>query len=306
MNDLNTNNDQYDNLLWPLLNWLQAGKKVAIATLISISGGSPRPVGAQLLVTENDCIGAISSGCVEADIILAAREVIASEQVRQQQYGAGSPYIDLTLPCGSSISVVLSLAPSLEQVAMLCDHHTMRREARLTLDITSGQWLEYNDQHAADEKYFICRYQVAKRLVVIGKGAILAHVEQIAASSGLEVICYSPDYTVDSANKVAMANTQDFNPVALDSATAVLLLFHDHDWEAPVLKQILVTDVCYIGAIGSLNSHYHRVNELRASGFTDTQCAKITSPAGLIKGTRHPQHIALSMVAEALQKLCSV
>jgi xanthine dehydrogenase accessory factor len=231
--------------------------------------------------------------------------VIASGQVRQHNYGAASPYLDLTLPCGSSICVSLNLAPPRELVTKLCEQLDARNEARLTLKITSGQWLKYHEGHVDQASYFVCRYQVPKRLVVIGKGAILEHVIQIGAASGLEVLCYSPDYIASTANRIALASAQHFNPEDLDSATAVLLLFHDHDWETPILKKVLEYPVCYIGALGSFNSHQQRISELRSSGYTEADWNKITSPAGLIKGTRHPQHIALSMVAEAMEKLCN-
>ncbi len=298
-------NDDYDNLLPSLLTWLKAGKKVAIATLVEISGGSPRPVGSQLLVSDTgETLGAISSGCVEADIALAAQDVITNGQVRHYNYGADSPFIDLTLPCGSSIKIVVNIAPSIEWVDLLCQQLQQRKARSITLDLHSGQWLESTKEHNNDKAYFVCHYLPQKRLVAIGKGVILEHVIQIAAASGLEVHAYSPDYLENNENQHRLTSPQSFEPTILDSATAVLVLFHDHDWEPLILQKLLKSNVSYIGVLGSFSSHQQRNIALQSLGCSEQECQRITSPAGLIKGTRHPQHIALSMVAEAVSKLC--
>lgn len=297
-------NDQYDNLLPTLLAWLKSGKKVAIATLLNISGGSPRPIGAQLLISDSgESLGAISSGCVEADIILAAREVITTGNNRQYSYGADSPFIDLVLPCGSSINITINMAPPVELVAGLCLQLQQRQNASLTLDLNTGNWLTHKSQHDRDIGYFVSQYQPVKRLVAIGKGVILEHVMQIAQVSGLEVASFSPDFTESTENKTQLKTAQDFKPMPLDSATAVLVLFHDHDWEPIILKRLINSEASYIGALGSVNSHQNRLRVLEELGCSIQECQKITSPAGLIKGTRHPQQIALSMVAQAMDKL---
>jgi xanthine dehydrogenase accessory factor len=341
-------NDQYDNLLPVLCDWLNAGKKVAIATLIEISGGSPRPVGAQLLVNdEGGYVGAISSGCVEADIILAASEVLKTGDSRHYNYGANSPFMDLTLPCGSSIKIIVNMAPPIAVVTRLCEQLSHRNTASITLDLSSGQWIaegidpidsnsfkqKSNDQSlvkglvactdskSSDSKgwvsknrasqfntfqYFVCNYLPAKRLIAVGKGVILTHVIEMAAASGLEVLSYSPDYLENTISKTVLNKPEDFNTGLLDSNTAVLVLFHDHDWEPVIFKKLLKSNASYIGALGSLKSHQQRIDSLQALGCSVEDCKKITSPAGLIQGTRHPQHIALSMVAQAVNELCSV
>lgn len=49
-----------------------AGKRFALATIVATDGG-PRPVGAQMVVTEGDSWGFLSGGCIEADVALHAR-----------------------------------------------------------------------------------------------------------------------------------------------------------------------------------------------------------------------------------------
>ena len=59
----------------------RAGRPFALATVVRTLGSTPQVVGAKLLVTTSDehgrAAGTLGGGCVEADAILAAREVLA-------------------------------------------------------------------------------------------------------------------------------------------------------------------------------------------------------------------------------------
>jgi xanthine dehydrogenase accessory factor len=59
-----------------------AGRRFALATLVRTDGSTPQVVGAKLVVVENDArgkaAGTLGGGCVEADAIDAAREVLAT------------------------------------------------------------------------------------------------------------------------------------------------------------------------------------------------------------------------------------
>ncbi|MCK5361967.1 MAG: XdhC family protein [Gammaproteobacteria bacterium] len=53
-------------VLTMVLAWLEAGRKVALATVVETSGFSPRPVGSNLVVaTDGAFAGSVSGGCVE-------------------------------------------------------------------------------------------------------------------------------------------------------------------------------------------------------------------------------------------------
>src|SRR3546814_4936483 len=69
------------------------GLSFALATIVAADGG-PRPVGAQMVVTETDSWGFLSGGCIESDVARNGREVIRDGRVRTLVYGKGSPFID--------------------------------------------------------------------------------------------------------------------------------------------------------------------------------------------------------------------
>jgi len=88
--------------------------------------------------------------------------------------------------------------------------------------------------------------------------------------------------------------------LAADPWTAVLLLFHDHEWEHALLEWALSTPAFYIGAQGGAPARIERLTRLRAGGLGDEQLERINSPVGLIPRARDPQVLALSVLAEVV------
>lgn len=60
-----------------------AGRRAALATLVKVEGSSYRRAGARMLISEDGTLaGGISGGCLEADVIEIARQVIAADEPR--------------------------------------------------------------------------------------------------------------------------------------------------------------------------------------------------------------------------------
>ena len=89
--------------------WLDEGRQVALATVIETWGAAPVPVGGQLVIdAEGGFAGSVSGGCVEAEVIARAPEVLASGQPQRLEFGVSDETaIGLGLPCGGSIQVYL-------------------------------------------------------------------------------------------------------------------------------------------------------------------------------------------------------
>ena len=67
-----------DEILQTALEWHAQNGKVAIATVVETWGSAPRPVGSQLVVGgDSRFVGSVSGGCIEADIVTEALDVIA-------------------------------------------------------------------------------------------------------------------------------------------------------------------------------------------------------------------------------------
>ncbi|MFU1478401.1 XdhC family protein [Roseovarius sp. C7] len=82
----------------------------------------------------------------------------------------------------------------------------------------------------------------------------------------------------------------------------MLLFFHDHDWEPPILMASLQSKAFYIGAQGSRRARQLRNLELQMAGATAEELQRIKGPIGLIPSVRDPRSLAVSVLAEVLKE----
>ena len=87
--------------------WKQAGKGVALATVVSTWGSSPRPVGSQLAIDgEGNFIGSVSGGCIEGAVVHEALAAIGDGKPRLLDFGVSDEMAwEVGLSCGGKISV---------------------------------------------------------------------------------------------------------------------------------------------------------------------------------------------------------
>ena len=88
-------------------SWRQAGKAVALATVVKTWGSSPRPAGAKLAVAEDGAfVGSVSGGCVEGAVIGEALEAIRDGRPRLLDFGVSDEQAwDVGLACGGKVEI---------------------------------------------------------------------------------------------------------------------------------------------------------------------------------------------------------
>ena len=86
-----------------------------------------------------------------------------------------------------------------------------------------------------------------------------------------------------------------------DKWTALVLMFHDHDWEYALLEQALKGNAFYIGAMGSIRTHQDRCEMLKDKGVSPEDIARIHGPIGIIPTMRDANLLALSTLAEIVK-----
>ncbi len=87
--------------------WMDAGRMVALATVVETWGSAPRPVGSQVVIDgEGNFHGSVSGGCVEAAVIGEAMEVMGDGEPRLLEFGvADETAWRVGLSCGGRIRV---------------------------------------------------------------------------------------------------------------------------------------------------------------------------------------------------------
>jgi xanthine/CO dehydrogenase XdhC/CoxF family maturation factor len=99
-------NDSED-ILGQAARWRENGKGVAIATVVSTWGSSPRPTGSQLAVdADGNFVGSVSGGCIEGAVIKEAQDAIASGRPRLLDFGVTNEQAwEVGLACGGKVQV---------------------------------------------------------------------------------------------------------------------------------------------------------------------------------------------------------
>lgn len=88
---------------------------------------------------------------------------------------------------------------------------------------------------------------------------------------------------------------------AIDAQTVICVLTHDPKFDIPVLEIALrLTELGYVGAMGSRRTHTDRLDRLRAAGLTEAELGRLHSPIGLDLGGRTPEETAVSVAAEII------
>jgi xanthine/CO dehydrogenase XdhC/CoxF family maturation factor len=96
-----------EDLLDQALEWKTGGQSVAVATVVSTWGSSPRPVGSQLIINgEGQFVGSVSGGCIEGAVVREALEVMENGGTRLLSFGVSHEEAwDVGLACGGKVEV---------------------------------------------------------------------------------------------------------------------------------------------------------------------------------------------------------
>lgn len=255
---------------------------VALATLVEIHGGAARALGSHVVVDgDGRFCGYVSGGCVEAAVAAEALAALSEGRDRLVKFGQDSPFFDIALPCGGGISVAIHLLREVEPLREVLDCLEKRTAAALTishgeLSATCGP-----AKTGWSEERFTISYRPPTRLLISGRAAEVEMLTTLADVSGYDV--------VDGAQ---------LDAGTIDPLTAVVLLHHDLDAEAAVLKAALKSPAFYIGALGSTRTHHVRVTRLADHGFTKLETDRIRAPIGLFGPTRDLTSLSISVLAD--------
>jgi xanthine dehydrogenase accessory factor len=256
----------------------------ALCTIVGIDGSFSRRVGTQLAVgADGSRVGDMADRCLDEELANQALAAIAEGQPRMLRYGQGSPFVDFRLPCGSGLDIWVDPAPDRAELKHCVTQLEARRETAFALKFS-----EDLAPYLLRERHYVPRL----RIVLLGAGAESAALARLAAAQGVELEWR------EAGDGLSLGRPP--SDLTADAWTAVLLLFHDHEWEAPLLDWALGTAAFYIGAQGGAPAREERIERLLAAGHTDADLARIRSPVGLIPAARDPAVLALSVLADVV------
>lgn len=281
-----------------------SGRPFALATIARARGG-PRPVGSQMLVTADDAWGFLSGGCIEDDVARHARDVLRTGKPRWLIYGEGSPFIDMRLPCGGRLEVLVEAVPPFDSaIERLLQCRDRRRVAYWASDgLNRDCWTAgYPEEENLSAARVI--YAPAQRLAVVGTDPFALAIAAMGNWMGWETTLIAP--FGPSANApfglhcIRDRASTAISTIQPDAWTAIALATHDIDIDEEALVAAFDSDAGYIGLLGSRRRLPARLARLRRQNISDRSLARLHTPIGLSIGADNPREIAVAVVAEII------
>lgn len=302
--------DDSASVIGLLRRGLGEGVRGVLLTLVDSVGGSARPIGAQLAVLEDGRFaGYLSGGCLESAIATEALELLHQNKNAVLRFGAGSPYLDIRLPCGGSLDVLVDTKLDDALIERADEHLAARRPFTIVFDPDAPARLEdgATRQTGWHNNGFRRTYPPQLQLVVLGRGLEFEALARLGAAAGYKLRAFAADdqnaqrLTEAGMDCQRLLTPRDPPDLHLDARTAVVLLFHEHEWETAILRQALSAGCLYIGALGSVATHQRRCEALLTHGYTPAEISRIRGPIGLFGPTRDASSLAISVLAELAQ-----
>jgi xanthine dehydrogenase accessory factor len=312
-------------ILPELDRWHARGDRIAVARVVATRRSAPRPVGSKLIVSETgELAGSVSGGCVESEVVEAAREVLAGGEPRLLTFGISDDLaLSVGLPCGGEIDVWLD-EPEAQLLAKLADVARAERRAVFFVDLDDGsqRLVLDGDNDVADElirsghskivelhgrRLFADVFGPPPRLFVYGAVDTADALCAAAKAIGWRTIVadargrFATRERLPHADDILVAWPEEaLAQVAPDHTTAILVLTHDDKFDLPLLAGALATEAYYIGALGSRRNQERRRERLLEAGLDEAELERISGPAGLDIGAHTPAETAVSMLAEIM------
>lgn len=274
-----------------------------LGVVTGVEGSAYRPVGAAMAFGgDGRRVGSLSSGCIDAAVACEAGSAAENGQVRQLRYGRGSPFIDIRLPCGAGLDITLWPATGAAILAEAQHEWAARRAASLLLPrdgIGAARMIGAARAGWTGEGFVLPRIPPL-RIEVFGTGVETMAFAPLAGAAGYDVRVWSPDEAVLLALPGARPLPRADGFPRIDPQTAVVLFFHDHDREMPVLTEALGSNAFWIGAQGSRRAQADRLAALDQAGVAPARARRLQDRIGLIPSARDPQTLAVSVLADVV------
>ena len=282
----------------------------ALVTVCAVEGSSMRNPGTIMGVAQDGSFeGSLSGGCIENAVVAEALETLKVGATRVVRFGAGSPYLDIKLPCGGGLDLHFAPLAGSEFIARCLESEN----ARAPFAIAVGpEEVEHRPAWQPDAFDPVTGDGVfgqwpAPRVQIIGHGAGVEALSTLAHTMGCEVRALTPDERI-----IAALDCQGHTPTLLkrrsqtdilksDPWSAFVFLFHDHDWEIELMERALGLPHFYLGAMGGRKAHAFRSEALLARGVTQEKLDTIKAPIGVFHSSRDPHTLALSTLAEVIR-----
>ena len=147
------------------------------------------------------------------------------------------------------------------------------------------------------------------RLIILGAGHVGKTLTRLARFTGFRVTVI--DDRKEFANQENLPDATDlmvtdferaFEGLAVGKDTFIVVATRGHNHDLDAVKAALGTDAGYIGLLGSRRKKGLLFRSLAESGFSQTDIGRVVIPVGIEIGSVTPEEIAVSIMAQIIQR----
>ncbi len=276
----------------------------ALVTLVEARGSTYRKTGAHLLVQAGGgTLGALSGGCLEAEVAARCAPVLASEVASLELFFDTRRL----LGCDGRISLVVEPLPS-GLTAEVAGIARQRRPATLYTHRPGPDWQPTstrNDQAAI----YAHELLPPLRLLVIGSGPGAIPLLQMAGVLGWQAqhMVLASDPAVrryPAADWRIITDARSLTSGEVDERTVCVVMNHHVGRDSEVLRALWNTPTPYLSLVGSRRRRDSLLEALAFSGESvDLESRTLYAPAGLDLDAESPAEIALEICAQIQQTM---
>ncbi len=238
----------------------RAGRPCAMVVVVGVRGSAPRESGARMLVAGGRIVwGTIGGGNLEHLALARAGELLAAGGARAES---------AEFPLG-------------ERAGQCCG-------GEVTLFFETFPWLR-------------------RRVVVFGAGHVAQALGGLAPWLDADLVLIDPRAAAElhptppseRPYELLLVDAPEAEVEALPSDALVVVMTHDHALDEEIVERALRRGVFpYLGLIGSERKWARFRRRLAARGLTEAELDRVRCPIGLVRGSKAPHAIALSVAAE--------
>ncbi|WP_456847185.1 XdhC family protein [Cellulomonas sp. P5_C6] len=301
-----------------LLARLTAGHRVAVATVVSMSGSGPTVVGTSMAVDDaGEVIGSVAGGCVEGALHELCTSVLRGAAPGVQEYGVtDEDAFAVGLTCGGVLRVhARELGPAdlppLSAAARGADAVVVTPldgplPARLPPRPDRSGLLRVMGPEGGVE-VFVEVAAAPPRMLVYGALEFSAALAAAARAVGYRVtVCDAREVLATPRRHPGADEVVVDWPVrhlglqVLGARDVVCVMAHDDRFDAALVLAALRSGAGYVGAMGSRRTQDRRAEALLERGAQPDELSRLHAPIGLDIGASTPAETAISVLAEVL------
>ena len=281
---------------------VEAGRPVALCTVVRTRGSAPQVPGATLLVDQGmNITGTLGGGCVEAEVCKRAFEMLEAGRPALLSFDLDHDLgWDDGLICGGTMDIAVVPIARCERAAafrLAAEEMAAGKNVSVPLRVwKEDELVEYRVHIEAEPT-----------LLIAGAGHVGTALAKLAVDLEFKVVVV--DDRADFANAerlpppiqpVAADIERTLGEFPIDAATYVVIVTRGHNHDEQALSAVIDSPARYIGMIGSRRKIRVLFDDLKAAGVKPELLQRVHSPIGLKIDAVTVPEIAVSIAAELI------